>query len=781
MKTNNSFKRVMAALALLVMFSTASAQWETYDASSVPDAAGWNVKNGAGAAATINLEDDAENPGNKILRFISGVADKNTLEAPKFDSKVSGGGSKQAFTVVLRAKGLGITDGSGSHNLMEVEVKDGEIRDKVRFYQDQLDIEKANAKAKKTYPEGHNSSDFNIYRVTFENGITKVWVNDVLVDESAVASTTSSDSDSRFVIGDSNSSADYSVAYDWIIWDKSGAYAPGEGSAYPADLILSPLGGGETGGDNWSVYDASQTPEEAGFSPGSSSGFGGDVNVVTDSENAGNKLVELIGPAELKNYWKHYLQDSAAIADDGVSIVTRMKAENSSSYVAAIQVTTGAYYAKIYVRNNGEVKVDGDQTYATGLDFSSFHVFRVTMKGSRLNIWVDDVKYCDNYEVTATSSNSPSFRIGDASSSDAYSAVIDWIIWDETGAYAPGEGSDYPSSLIIDPLEGGGGVVVPDFVHFADNEIAAAQAGESFTDIVLEANTDWNIGSTDAWITDITPLQGGSGTHTFSFAVAENAGPAPRTGKIYALYGEDEMSFLSITQPGLAEEISPASATASSEQEKDGVFMVAGNAIDGDAATNWVPSAGVLNGESEWIKVALDESSEVVMMKITEAKNNARKLVFSVDYWDGAAYAEALPKTMMEMQPAAATEVAFALDNAVQTDTIRVNVYGCVTGDDPAEAAGWFTIPEISIWGGKSGSTNINDAQAATYTVYPNPSAGDITIVNAQGADVKIISLSGQTLFSLSNISAQEFVSLDLPSGIYLLKVDDQVSRIVIK
>lgn len=784
MKTQNSFKRMIAiAFALFAMLSYASADWTTYDASTLPGDAGFNVKNGAGADATLLLVDDADNAGNKILRFISGSADKNTLEAPKFDSKVSGGGLKQAFTVVMRVKAYKFSEDSVYKNFMEVEVKDGELRDKARFYPETgVDIEKANSKELKAYPAGHNSYDFNIYRVTFKEGITKIWINDVLVDESVAASTTTSDSDSRFVIGDSNSSADYGIEYDWIIWDNSDAYAPGEGADYPAGFVISPLsdGGEEVGNGDWTIYSADETFAAYGFSEGSSSDFGGDVNVIDDVDNAGNKLVELVGPASLKNYWKYKLTDSTAIADDGVTIVTRMKAENDSTNMAAIQITTGAFYAKIYVQKDGKLKVDGDATYTTGLDFTKFHIFRLTMTGSTLDVWVDDVKYCNAYTVTSTSSNDPSFRIGDASTSDAYISVIDWIIWDETAAYGPGEGSDYPSSLVIDPLSGGE-VVIPDFFYFDEGSMAVAQEGETI-DADLEANASWTLECDDSWITSITPLAGDSGVATVSITAEANTGAAPRTATIYGMIGEDEMDQLIITQDGLAVEVPAISATASSSQVKDGVDIGPELTIDKDNSTVWVPTGSIVNGASEWVKVAVASGSEVVMVKITEYKNSQRLTCFSVDYWNGSEYVEVLAQQLSEAQVADTTVMAFALPSAIITDTLKFNFYGNTNlgVTDPSTASGWLSISELSVWGAAATSA-IGNVNAMSYKVFPNPAMGSFTIENASGANIRLVSLTGQVVFEKSNISVSEKLDLNLNSGIYLLNVDDSVSKIIVR
>ncbi len=786
MKNLTIMKRMFAVVAFFALVTTVSAQWTTYDASTLPGDADWNVKNGDGNEAVITLVDDAENSGNKILRFISGEADKNTLEAPKIDSKVSGGGTKQAFTVVMRARAYKFSEDSTYSNFMEVEVKDGEIRDKVRFYPEKgLDIEKANSKELKAYPDGHNAYDFNIYRITFKDGITKVWVNDVLVDESVAPSSTTSDSDSRFVIGDSNSGADYGVEYDWIIWDSGDAYAPGEGAEYPAELILDPLST-EVEEGSWDIYDASETPEAFGFSPGSNTT--GTSTIIDDAENAGNKILDMRSGISDKWYWSNnHLTD--VDPDAGFTVVFRMSGiTTDSASVGEMEVAVGGFRDKVRIYGSDQINIEKagiTESFPEGVSAMDFNVYRVTFQRhvdgidtmGYTRVWINDVFVAEGYSTTTSSSKK--YTIGDSNSGKSYAALIDWIIRDETGAYAPYENSNYPNTLVLDPLKGGV-VVVPDILKFNDESIAVKQAGETVT-ADLEANASWIVASTDTWL-DISPVAGDSGMATISIVAEANTGAAPRTGTIYGLIGDEILDELKITQEGQAVLINALSAMASSEQLKDGAYKEASFAIDGHDSTAWVYQAGILNGASEWIKVAVPSGSEVVLVKIMEYKNNERLTSFSVDYWNGSEYVEILAPQLSPLQSVANTSVAYAFPNSVMTDTIKINFYGntSTTETDPTAASGWLTISEVSVWG-EASTTAIAPVGALNYSVYPNPTSGRFTIKDAAGADIQLISLAGKVLFSKTDISSVEYVDLKLNSGVYLLNVNGAVSKIVVK
>ncbi len=786
MKDLIRIKRMVAVIAFFALVASASAQWTMYDASALPGDVDWNVKNGAGSEAIISLVDDTENSGNKILQFISGTADKNTLEAPKFDSKVSGGGTKQAFTVVMRARAYKFSADSTYSNFMEVEVKDGEIRDKVRFYPEKgLDIEKANSKELKAYPDGHDSYEFNIYRITFKDGITKVWINDVLADSSATASTTSSDADSRFVIGDSNSGADYGVEYDWIIWDNADAYAPGEGEDYPSELILDPLAE-DVNGDNWDIYDASETPEDAGFSAGSSNTIGTSV-IIDDTLNAGNKILDIRSGVADKWYWSNnHLTDLDP--DAGFTVVFRMSGITAdSSSVGELEVAAGGFRDKVRVYGDDRINIEKAGVtvdFPDGVTAMDYNIYRVTFQRhvegtdttGYTRVWLNDEFMAEGYTTTTSSSNK--YTIGDSNSGKSYAALIDWIIRDETGAYAPYENSDYPSTLVLDPLEGGV-VVVPDILTFDEASIEVDQAGETIV-TGLEANAAWTLASVDTWLS-ISPVAGDSGVASITITAEENTGAAPRTGTIYGIIGDELMDELTITQDGQAVQIEALSAIASSEQFKDGAYKEAEYAIDGYDSTAWVYEASIVNGASEWIKVAVPTGSEVVMVKIMEYKNDARLTSFSVDYWNGSEYVEILEPQLSEVQASANSLMSFALPSTVTTDTIKFIFYGNtgVTETDPTAASGWLTISELSVWG-EENPTGISTLDKVDFNVYPNPTSGSFTIKNAEGATIQLFSLSGQVLFSKTNIGYIESVNLNLNSGIYLLSVDGAVTKVIV-
>ena len=78
--------------------------------------------------------------------------------------------------------------------------------------------------------------------MTLKNDATALYVNE---DALAVIAGNSSKatSDNFMKVGDNSGGTRSGNLYDWIIWDVSGAYAPGEGTALPSDLTGLPGGG----------------------------------------------------------------------------------------------------------------------------------------------------------------------------------------------------------------------------------------------------------------------------------------------------------------------------------------------------------------------------------------------------------------------------------------------------------------------------------------------------------------------------------------------------------
>lgn len=768
----NNFKRLLAvAVVSFAMVGTVSADWTVYDGSQLPEDAGFSAGSST-MGGTLAITDDADNAGNSLIEISAPDADKNYWKY-----YLNADNTANGVTMVTRLQALNDTT-----NVTSFQIYNGTYYTKIYLQKDgKLKVDKD-----QTYSTELDFTEFHVFRFTMIGADIQAWVDDV--QYCTFTTTGTSDNSASIRFGDASDSDAYGAIFDWLMFDETGVYAPGEGSDYPSDLILSPLSSTPVA-DSWDIYDASETPEVAGFSAGGSNSVGSSI-ILDDADNAGNKILDMRSAGSEKWYWSSSHPEDYDV-DNGFTIVYRMSGITAdSSSVGEMEICGGGFRDKVRVQGDNKLNIEKagiTVDMPEGVDVMEYNVYRVTFKRAIdgtdttgfTQVWVNNTFVAEG--TTTTTSTSNKYTIGDSNSSKSYAAYIDWVIRDLTGAYAPGEGSDYPSSLVIAPLTGGE-VVIEDFVRFDEATLSIGSAAASLADLEIEANTSWQLFSQDTWITGIAPAEGDSGVSTFTISVEENTDAAPRTATIYALSGEDKMDELTITQEGQAVLISALSATASSAQLKDGVTKEGGFAIDGDYTTSWVPSEGIVNGENQWIKVALEAGSQVVLVKIAEYKNNERLTGFSVDYWNGSEYVETLPLQLSPLQAVANTEVAYTLPSAVTTDTLRFNFYGntTTTETDPSVAAGWLTISEVSAWGGGSSST-IETEQLVSYQVYPNPSTGTFTIANAEGASVQILSLAGQVVFQADNISINANLNTDLPSGIYLLNVDNMVRKIVVE
>ncbi|MBO7482000.1 MAG: T9SS type A sorting domain-containing protein [Bacteroidales bacterium] len=74
--------------------------------------------------------------------------------------------------------------------------------------------------------------------------------------------------------------------------------------------------------------------------------------------------------------------------------------------------------------------------------------------------------------------------------------------------------------------------------------------------------------------------------------------------------------------------------------------------------------------------------------------------------------------------------------------------------------------------------TKIDEVEAQT-SIYPNPASQNITIANAENANVEIINALGQVVYSNENISSNHTIDIsNLTNGTYFVKVNDTVSKV---
>jgi hypothetical protein len=231
--TTSIFRNLLALLFVIALFNGSSiAQWQVYDGTVLPDAntPPFGTSGLAGAGVVSTLVTDLE---NRYLELKTAVEADNGTWRYVYPEPVT------AITIVMRVKAADMTGA----RVIELDADNGGFRE--RLYLNRVDN-----KLRLQHSTGFGStnefslpgeasvSDWHIYRLTKDAaGNVKLYFDENTVPL-ATGQTTVTTTNNHFRFGDTNGSHNISALLDWIIWDQSGAYAPGEGTALPAGLVL---------------------------------------------------------------------------------------------------------------------------------------------------------------------------------------------------------------------------------------------------------------------------------------------------------------------------------------------------------------------------------------------------------------------------------------------------------------------------------------------------------------------------------------------------------------
>lgn len=209
--------------ALLFIGSINGQDWQIYDAGVVPGDAGFS-NNGGTANSVVNVIDDPDIPGNKLLYFISPDPSGQYSFTNQLSSTVND------LTIAMRLRG--IPDVDTLVRLFDLDVRFAAVDLREKFiidYDDDVKFERSGETG-----EVGGAIDWHIWRFVC-SGTTNEW--SVYVDESAdpVLQSASPDGtgDQYFKMGDGSGGNSMGSLIDWVVWDTTGAYSPQE-SALPA-------------------------------------------------------------------------------------------------------------------------------------------------------------------------------------------------------------------------------------------------------------------------------------------------------------------------------------------------------------------------------------------------------------------------------------------------------------------------------------------------------------------------------------------------------------------
>lgn len=207
---------------------------------------------------------------------------------------------------------------------------------------------------------------------------------------------------------------------------------------------------------NWRYYDASLLPDaqEPKFSTSNVNGTAHSNTIITDDEDESNSFLELITETVGTTFmWSTPLQAETP----AVTFVFKVKAANDEARrVLEFDIHHNGIRERMYInREDNRVRLnegigggDGGEIVAPeGVSFSDWNIYRITKEEGSINLYLNENPEPIATGTTATTTTNQYFRFGGGNSSHNIAALIDWIVWDETGAYAPGEGLFIPSKV----------------------------------------------------------------------------------------------------------------------------------------------------------------------------------------------------------------------------------------------------------------------------------------------------------------------------------------------
>ena len=217
--------------ALIICVGNLFAQWNVWDGSTLPmDSINtswyWGEWDPDAPAAPLysTIIDDPDITGNKILKFEEpNGSGKETFRVDWEADPTTGA------TLVFRAKALN----AGSFNRdIDLYVHNGQYRERlVSNNGTELKLNKSGVST------AYDISDWHIFRLTIVEDQIELFIDEE--ELSWLVAGGEAHTDNLFLFGD-NGSATIGMLWDWMIWDVSGAYPPGQGDPLPAELTGLP-------------------------------------------------------------------------------------------------------------------------------------------------------------------------------------------------------------------------------------------------------------------------------------------------------------------------------------------------------------------------------------------------------------------------------------------------------------------------------------------------------------------------------------------------------------
>lgn len=209
---------------------------------------------------------------------------------------------------------------------------------------------------------------------------------------------------------------------------------------------------------DWYYYDANVLPfdQMPNFITSSSDYNPAESIIIDDPEIEGNKLLWMDLPNNSTQfYWRmNFVNQNLEVED--LTVVLRLKGHPDRDMALDIDLHYNDLRARVSLFNvyqevNNFARIRNGVGTSTGLsvDFQEWNTYRFTMNANEVNLYVNENPIPElTFEPAVATSTNRHFRFGDGDSGANFGADIDWVVWDISGAYAPGEGLFVPGVVV---------------------------------------------------------------------------------------------------------------------------------------------------------------------------------------------------------------------------------------------------------------------------------------------------------------------------------------------
>jgi hypothetical protein len=758
-------KKVYLSFLFLSLILGLHAQaWKVYEARYLPLVNVPPFTSSSPTGATYQLIVNPENPNDSIYKFVSfpDVAIGQLWKYTYPEANVNG------LTLVTRVKGFS----TEPTRIIEFDLDNFGWRERVYILPDNT-YKMEFSKATGVLPG--SSLDWHIYRMTKLDDTVRLYVDEnpepISVAKIPIASTIRN----YFRFGDGSGSITYGGMVDWITWDVTGAYAPGQGAALPDTLVKTV--------PKLNVYNANQLPNEfsASFTTSNVGGDAPGMTIIDDPDNAGNKLFEyIIGGVSSKHMWKYTYSNPAQPI---ITLIARVKA-NSAQYDRAIELDmeNGGWRDRLFVKNPNLFELKESAT--TGelpVGTLGWHIYRLTKDADSVKFYLDENPIPFRVVKTNSVSANNYFRFGDGNSSSSVGGLIDWVVWDETGAYAPGRGNFLPDSLVtsvsssdasLATMEASAGTLVPAFdktVMSYDLVLPLGSTTVSFTATATDAKANiLGIGEFTALpgtaTITVTSEDGLISNYIINVTVATALNDASlqsltvSVGTLDPAFDKAVLTYnLVLPEGSVIVTLTAASTDALATVTGDGDFT----AIPGVAT----------------ITVTAQDGTQVVYTVNVSAVLSANAQLASLEVSAG---------TLDPIFDPFVT--AYTLVLPVGTTTVNLtatsdNINATVTGDGSISVPGTATITVTAENGVSTtdyvvtitiSTVGVNQSNSKFVSIYPNPAGNMVTITAEPGSRICILNSLGKNLAEIVTESSSGSIDLSrFEPGLYFLRIQN--------